>query len=123
MSEIVATCPAVRKRSFAAPRESHGSGDPCGLAAWVPRAQAWVGKFPPAGNPHPRVRVGGLAWVFFFSVTESRSTPPLTPMPPSSFLQLPLTPSKPEVTQVPVLRSLSLKSQVAASPIIQAMQP
>jgi hypothetical protein len=44
---------------FSAHRVPHGSGDPCGLAA-----RAWVGRFPPARNPHLQARVSRQAWVF-----------------------------------------------------------
>jgi hypothetical protein len=59
-------------------RESHGSDNPCRLVGRVSWARAWVGKFPPSRNPHLRVRVRGQVRVFFFSVTESHSSPPLT---------------------------------------------
>jgi hypothetical protein len=43
-------------------------------AGWrrgLPRARAWVGKFPPARNPRPRARVGGLVRVFFSLISTS----------------------------------------------------
>jgi hypothetical protein len=71
-------------------RESHGSGDPCGLAGRVSQARAWVGKFPPSRNPHPQVRVHRQAQVFF----SSPSSHPLRCRRPRSHSKSPLLPQR-----------------------------